>query len=175
MAMLMLSIYPSLAATPTSTTFLRLQLFNDTFCTIPSPVVAFSQPVPVQGISTCVTAPPSLANATGLASYAVGCGISQFININGTTINESFAVGNLWYGSPSSDAATCPTSANQTAVRRFFQVYDDSPVHSAASCVGPFTAHSFVNYTVPLSSATVYAQWMCNVTTTSNSAAVSRE
>ena len=179
MTLLLVSVSPSFAATIT-TTFLNLQLFNDSACTVAAPVAVFSQPVPVQGISTCVTAPPSLTAATGLASYAVGCGISPYTIFNlstnvSTTISEPFALGSLWYGSPSSDAATCPNTASQTAVRTAFNVYDYNPEHSAASCVGPFSVRSYVNYTVLVSSMSVYAQWACNVTTTSNAAAANRQ
>lgn len=139
----------TLTASPSYCQTLRLDLFNDSSCTVPSTVAGIGQPVPTADISTCMTAPASLS-AVGYSSYQASCGVFA-------GNNQTFALVHLW-SNTSTNAATCPTTASYAT---FITVADSTLTHTSSSCIGPFTANNIVNQTASLSSQTVYAQFDC--------------
>lgn len=151
--MLSLSTAPFCSAA--TVTALQLQLYNDSACTVLSPVAGISQPVPADGVGVCLAAPASLVQA-GYSSYFAGCGTAN----NNTA---DFAIVNLWSG-PASDVNTCNSAFTTTSLRTSLQAQTPTATHNATSCVGPFTVNTWANYTTMVSATTVYAQFTCRST-----------
>ena len=152
---LTLSASPSLSLTIIPT--LRLQLFNDSLCTVALPIALAdnNQPVSATGLDNCAPAPSSLSQA-GFSSYQAACGVSAN--------NQSFAFVHLW-SSSSANASSCPTTASLTT---FITVGDSSLTHNASSCVGPVSVSTFANQSSFVSSFAAFAQFSCG--STSNAA-----
>ena len=146
LVVLLLRAAPIASAQGTATPYLRLRLFNDSACTVPSAVPGIDPPVAAYGVSPCTLAPSSLA-ALGYSSYRAACGVASN--------NLSFALASLFGGG----ATNCPnTGAPVTFISA--GAAEDNGTHNSSACIGPAQASYSDNQT--RTSTTVYAQWDCS-------------